>query len=106
MIIRDSDGTKEFVDFREMAPAAAFRDMFDGNRNGSIFGGSARCVHLPTVQSQIMILTAIEAVFPEKSEACNISMRSMVSCLGRNWSCHQSKLLEMAGNWAMTLNVP
>ncbi|KAI5306643.1 18S rRNA pseudouridine methyltransferase [Ascosphaera pollenicola] len=41
MVVRNSDGTKEFIDFREIAPAAASRDMFSENRNGSIFGGSA-----------------------------------------------------------------
>jgi gamma-glutamyltranspeptidase/glutathione hydrolase len=33
-----------FVDFREKAPAAAFEDMYQGNANGSVFGGLASAV--------------------------------------------------------------
>ncbi|KND87087.1 Gamma-glutamyltranspeptidase 1 [Tolypocladium ophioglossoides CBS 100239] len=41
MVIRTSDGTKEFVDFRETAPAAAFEDMYKNNTAASIYGGLA-----------------------------------------------------------------
>ena len=41
MIIRGSNGTYEFVDFRETAPAAAFTDMYNNNTNASIYGGLA-----------------------------------------------------------------
>lgn len=39
MLVRDKDGNYESIDYRETAPAAAHRDMFQGNVNGSIFGG-------------------------------------------------------------------
>ncbi|KAF4337883.1 gamma-glutamyltransferase [Fusarium beomiforme] len=39
MIIRDKEGNYEAIDFRESAPAAAFEDMYQGNVNGSIYGG-------------------------------------------------------------------
>lgn len=42
MIVRASNGTYEFIDFRETAPAAAFTDMYKNNVNASIFGGLAR----------------------------------------------------------------
>lgn len=39
VLVRDSEGNYEAVDFRESAPAAAFQDMYQGNVNGSIYGG-------------------------------------------------------------------
>ncbi|POR32038.1 Gamma-glutamyltranspeptidase 1 [Tolypocladium paradoxum] len=41
MVVRASNGTYEFVDFRETAPAAAFEDMYKNNTDASIFGGLA-----------------------------------------------------------------
>ncbi|KAF6840429.1 gamma-glutamyltranspeptidase [Colletotrichum plurivorum] len=41
VVIRDSEGNYESVDFREAAPAAAFQDMYKGNVEGSVFGGLA-----------------------------------------------------------------
>lgn len=40
--VRASNGTYEFIDFRETAPAAAFEDMYSQNVNLSLFGGLAR----------------------------------------------------------------
>lgn len=42
MVVRSPNGTHEFIDFRETAPAAAFQDMYNNNTNLSIFGGLAR----------------------------------------------------------------
>ncbi|KAF5569681.1 gamma-glutamyltransferase [Fusarium phyllophilum] len=39
MIVRDKKGNYEAIDFRESAPAAAFEHMYQGNVNGSIYGG-------------------------------------------------------------------
>jgi gamma-glutamyltranspeptidase/glutathione hydrolase len=39
MLVRDKDGNFESIDYRETAPAAAHRDMYLGNVNGSIWGG-------------------------------------------------------------------
>ncbi|KAF5589242.1 gamma-glutamyltransferase [Fusarium pseudocircinatum] len=39
MIVRDKKGNYEAIDFRESAPAAAFEGMYQGNVNGSIYGG-------------------------------------------------------------------
>lgn len=47
MLVRGSNGSYEFIDFRETAPAAAFQDMYNSTNygvNASIFGGLARCV--------------------------------------------------------------
>lgn len=42
MLVRGSNGSYEFIDFRETAPAAAFQDMYKNNVNASIYGGLAR----------------------------------------------------------------
>lgn len=44
MLVRAPNGTYEFIDFRETAPAAAFQDMYKNNTRASIFGGLARFV--------------------------------------------------------------
>lgn len=44
MLVRGSNGSYEFIDFRETAPAAAFEEMYNNNTNASIFGGLARYV--------------------------------------------------------------
>ncbi|KIW01674.1 gamma-glutamyltransferase [Verruconis gallopava] len=41
MIVRAPNGTYQNIDFRETAPAAAFQDMYQGNVDGSIYGGLA-----------------------------------------------------------------
>ncbi|KAK8075872.1 gamma-glutamyltranspeptidase [Apiospora hydei] len=41
MLVRASDGTYEFIDFREVAPAAAFEDMYKNNTDASLYGGLA-----------------------------------------------------------------
>jgi gamma-glutamyltranspeptidase/glutathione hydrolase len=42
MIVRSSNGTYEFIDFRETAPAAAFENMYLNNTDASLYGGLAR----------------------------------------------------------------
>lgn len=42
MLVRDSNGQYEFIDFRETAPAAAFQDMYKNNTAASLYGGLAR----------------------------------------------------------------
>jgi gamma-glutamyltranspeptidase/glutathione hydrolase len=39
MLVRDKKGNYEAIDFRESAPAAAYEEMYQGNVNGSIYGG-------------------------------------------------------------------
>lgn len=41
MIIRDSNGTAEVIDFRETAPAAANKTMFNDNPKLAAVGGLA-----------------------------------------------------------------
>jgi gamma-glutamyltranspeptidase / glutathione hydrolase len=41
MLVRDSRGDYEAIDFRETAPAAAFQDMYKANINMSVYGGLA-----------------------------------------------------------------
>lgn len=47
--MRSSNGSYEFIDFRETAPAAAFQDMYNENKNLSLYGGLAR--YKPTEES-------------------------------------------------------
>ncbi|KAK8121591.1 Gamma-glutamyltranspeptidase [Apiospora sp. TS-2023a] len=41
MLVRAPNGTYEFIDFREVAPAAAFEDMYQNNTDASLYGGLA-----------------------------------------------------------------
>jgi gamma-glutamyltranspeptidase/glutathione hydrolase len=41
MLVRAPNGSYEFIDFRETAPAAAFEDMYKNNEQASITGGLA-----------------------------------------------------------------
>ncbi|KAJ5242628.1 uncharacterized protein N7469_000955 [Penicillium citrinum] len=41
MLVRSPNGTFEYVDFRETAPAAAFQDMYKNNTDASLYGGLA-----------------------------------------------------------------
>lgn len=41
MLVRAPNGTYEFIDFRETAPAAAFQDMYNEDDNLSLIGGLA-----------------------------------------------------------------
>jgi gamma-glutamyltranspeptidase/glutathione hydrolase len=41
MLVRDKNGAYEAIDYRETAPAAAFRDMYEHNPNASVVGGLA-----------------------------------------------------------------
>ncbi|KAI9147539.1 Glutathione hydrolase proenzyme [Paramyrothecium foliicola] len=41
MVVRSANGTYEFIDFRETAPAAAFEDMYKDNTDASLYGGLA-----------------------------------------------------------------
>lgn len=42
LVLRAGDGSYEFVDFRETAPAAAFEEMYKDDENLSLEGGLAR----------------------------------------------------------------
>lgn len=46
MLVRAPNGTYEFIDFREVAPAAALEDMFTNNTEASLYGGLARSVYI------------------------------------------------------------
>ena len=41
MVVRSSNGSYEFIDFRETAPAAAFQDMYNNKTSLSLYGGLA-----------------------------------------------------------------
>ena len=42
MLVRASNGSYTFIDFRETAPAAAFQDMYNNDTDLSLYGGLAR----------------------------------------------------------------
>ena len=44
MVVRSSNGSFDYIDFRDAAPSAAFQDMFNDNVNASLIGGLARFV--------------------------------------------------------------
>ena len=41
-LVRAPNGSYDYIDFRETAPAAAFEDMFNNDDNASLLGGLAR----------------------------------------------------------------
>lgn len=41
MLVRDPEGSYEFIDFRETAPAAYFEDMYVNDTDLSLYGGLA-----------------------------------------------------------------
>lgn len=43
-LVHTPNGTAEFIDFREMAPGAAFQDMYNNDTDLSLYGGLARSV--------------------------------------------------------------
>jgi gamma-glutamyltranspeptidase / glutathione hydrolase len=53
MLVRGSNGSYEFIDFRETAPAAAFEDMYKNNTEASVSGGLARCGSCQQAEIQI-----------------------------------------------------
>jgi gamma-glutamyltranspeptidase len=57
MLVRAPNGSFEFIDFRETAPAAAFQDMYKNNTEASIYGGLARYdhwqIHVPIWETRI-----------------------------------------------------
>lgn len=79
MLVRSSNGSYGFIDFRETAPAAAFQDMYKGNVNASLYGGLARSVehHLTSV-----VLTGVSVGFLARFVAWNICTKATVNCLG------------------------
>lgn len=79
MLVRSSNGSYEFIDFRETAPAAAFQDMYKDNVNASIYGGLARSVghHLTSAA-----LTGDLVGFLARFVVWNICTKAMVNCLG------------------------
>lgn len=79
MLVRSSNGSYEFIDFRETAPAAAFQDMYKNNVNASIYGGLARSVDHRLTSAA---LTRAKAAFLAKFVVWNICTNAMVNCLG------------------------
>lgn len=61
MLVRSANGSYEFIDFRETAPAAAFEDMYRNNTNASIFGGLARYAFTQSLNERCT-LTCISGV--------------------------------------------
>ena len=72
MLVRSSNGSYEFIDFRETAPAAAFQDMYVNNTDASLYGGLASGVpgelrgleHLHTKRDHLTKLMAIAPAGP------------------------------------------
>lgn len=81
MLIRASNGSYEFVDFRETAPAAAFQDMFKGNIDASETTGLAR-EGLSAILSRYKVLTKTQAVFLESCAGFSTFTTTTLAFLG------------------------
>ena len=87
MLVRAPNGTHEFIDFRETAPAAAFEDMYKDNNDASIFGGLARYVCAPLHLNRKSVLISSIVAFRENFVALNISTKAMAFSPGvQLWS--------------------
>lgn len=76
LLVRSADGEYEVVDYREAAPAAAHKHMYDGNRIGSVFGGLAVAVPgelrgMEYLHSKYGVLPWKDVVFPAVHVARN-----------------------------------
>ena len=80
MLVRSANGTYEFIDFRETAPAAAFQDMYKEDPNLSILGGLARYAHV------LRVVTSLANDFAAVSQgsfvASSIYISIMECCRG------------------------
>lgn len=81
MLVRSSNASYTFIDFRETAPAAAFQDMYNNNTGLSIFGGLARYV-TGCCNPRYISLTLLAAVSQENSEAWSISTGTLADYRG------------------------
>lgn len=81
MLVRGSNGSYTFIDFRETAPAAAFQDMYNNNTALSLFGGLARHVVLfKSLNDKRLIFHS--AVSRENFVAWSISTTTLADYLG------------------------
>lgn len=80
MLVRAPNGSYEFIDFRETAPASAFQDMYNKDINASIYGGLARCVY--TQSSLHSYLISVQVASPERSEDWHIYIKTTESFPG------------------------
>lgn len=79
MLVRSPNGTFEYVDFRETAPAAAFQDMYKNNTDASLYGGLARSAtwHTPKKRISYHLTGLITVVSPAKFELSSICIHIM-----------------------------
>ncbi|RMZ83010.1 hypothetical protein DV737_g1768, partial [Chaetothyriales sp. CBS 132003] len=59
MLVRSPNGTYEFIDFRETAPAAAFQEMYNNNSDASLFGGLARWASNPSTPMELTVYSGV-----------------------------------------------
>ncbi|KAK3677525.1 hypothetical protein LTR78_002375 [Recurvomyces mirabilis] len=76
MLARHSNGSYEFIDFRETAPAAATQDMYNNNTNSSIYTGLASGVPgevrgLQHLHENFGVLPWVDLVMPAVQVARN-----------------------------------
>lgn len=81
MLVRGSNGSYTFIDFRETAPAAAFQDMYNNDTALSLYGGLAR-YFLHCLASKNTTLTFLPAASQVNSVAWSISTTTSASCHG------------------------
>lgn len=87
MTVRSSNGSYEFIDFRETAPAAAFESMYTNDTDLSIYGGLARLVHQPRAYAKHEVDLATTAVSLASCVAWNTCTITTASFRGRISLC-------------------
>lgn len=88
MTVRSSNGSYEFIDFRETAPAAAFESMYTNDTDLSIYGGLARLVpQLRAYNAKREVDFATTAVSLASCVAWNTCTITTASFRGRISSC-------------------
>lgn len=86
MLVRSSNASYTFIDFRETAPAAAFQDMYNNDTNLSISGGLARYV-IGCCNPRYTALMLVAAVSQENFEAWSIFTATLANYRG-HLSCN------------------
>lgn len=94
MLVRAPNGTYEFIDFRETAPAAAFEDMYAEDEDLSIYGGLAR--YKTNVGLEDTEADDTQVVSQENYEGSSTCTATTASCPGLTSWHQRSSSLAMA----------
>jgi hypothetical protein len=96
MIVRSKNGTYEFIDFRETAPAAAFEDMYKNNIDASLYGGLARYV---LKKSSSRTLGGFKSLTMAHTAVCRASYGVSNMSTSTTACCHGSESWSLPSRW-------